>query len=274
MSTHSSDPPITQWPEWALLESQADLLRQVRAAAKETSVAGATVLFPLLDGGVESIASLRTLVELYRVRDAYVIARVIYETAVNACFILTDPVPLSERAHRHAGQKALRDLERSIELAGEQVMKVKWSGADQTLAHPANRQLLEEFTSKSGREITSWTPENVQRRVEAIYVKFGRQESLGLVYGLLLYRHASEIAHGTLFGALFAWGAMDPKGPPKTVGDIQAFRVEQARLLLMLTGFSLESLVRIAARVLLMPDVGAAARNAGLAFSKRPRPDT
>jgi hypothetical protein len=203
-----------------------------------------------------------------------VIARAIYETALNACFILTNPASLSERARRHASQKALRDLERSIELAGQQVIRLKWSGAHGTLADPSNQQLLQEFTTKSGREITSWTPENVQQRLESVFAKFGRDDSLGLAYGLLLYRHASEIAHGTFFGALFAWGATDAKGPPKSVAEIQAFRVDQARLILMLTGFSLESLVRITAGALLLPDVMRAAREASAAFSQRPRPDT
>lgn len=96
---------------------------------------------------------------------------------------------------------------------------------------------------------------------------------IGLSYGLLLYRHASEIAHGTLYGPLFAWGAMDLSGPPKSIAVIQSFRVDQSRLILMLVGFSLESLIRISAGELGLPHIADSAREIRKAFSTRPRPD-
>lgn len=227
----------------------------------------------MLDSIEESTRTLGVLVRRFAIRDAYVVARVIYETAVNSCFILTNPSELAPRARRHANQKLLRDLERTIELAGDEVVRLRWSGADAALGNPANQALLQEFTHKSGREHSAWTPENVRERVEAVYQHFGRDSALGVAFGLLLYRHASEIAHGTLYGALFAWGAMNPGGAPKVVGDIQSFRVEQARLILMLIGFTLESLVRIVALELALPEVADSAASIRTAFSQRPRPD-
>src|SRR5688500_10920835 len=94
--------------------------------------------------------------------------------------------------------KALRDLERRVEIAGAEVVSLLWSGADEILASRAAQEVLQEYTSKTGREITSWTPETVKERLEAIDRRFGRDTARGLIFGILIYRHASEIAHGTL----------------------------------------------------------------------------
>jgi hypothetical protein len=265
-----ADLRISRWPEWPLIDQEYELLKPIMQATRTSKVDHLTILFPLLGAIAESTATLRELVRRYAIRDAYVVARVIYETAINACFILTNGSELAKRIRRHATQKVLRDLERNIELAGEQVVQLRWSGSDLALADPANQALLQEFSSRSGREITSWTPENVKERLESIYQNFGREAAMGLVWGLLLYRHASEVAHGTLYGALFAWGAMDPNGPPKSTAAIQSFRVDQARLLLMLVGVSLESLVRIVAGELSLPHIAASAQEIGKAFTTRP----
>ena len=192
-------------------------------------------------------------------RDAYVIARVIYETSVNACFLLTEPEKLSERASTHAKQKALRNLVRAIELAGTSIFEFKAQGAEELLGNPTHQDWLKEFTSKSGREITAWTPENVQQRLEAVYVKFGHEQTRGLAFGLLMYRNASEIAHGTLFGTLFSWGAMEPSRPLKSPSDLASFRRSELRHLLKLVSFSLESVVQIIGALVNVPDIAACA---------------
>lgn len=255
-----SDLLLSDWPEWSLLDSQIDLIKRVQIAARKPSSPDLDLLFPLLDSIDESTSTVQLLVRRFAIRDAYVIARVVYETSINACFILTNPADLSVRAKRHAKQKVLRDLERTIEVLGDRLLHIKYADADKMMAIDSSQELLQEFTSKSGREITSWTPENVQKRMEAIYETFGRNSSIGLALGILLYRHASEIAHGTLFGTLFSWGAMSPGPPIKVEADIQAFRVDQGRLILKLIGFVLGSVVQITAGVLLLPDVAATAR--------------
>lgn len=90
---------------------------------------------------------------------------------------------------------------------------------------------LQHFTRNNEREITEWTPENAQGRVEQVYVSFGGQAAKGLALGFGLYRHASEIAHGTLFGTLFSWGAMQMK-PLDSPDSISEFRTKKLRLLL------------------------------------------
>lgn len=198
----------------------------------------------MLDAIEESTGTLLDLVRLRRMRDCYVIARVIYETSVNACFILAAGDEMAERAWRHLKQKSLRDLDRTFYIADEK-MSLKFSGADEVLNDPENQQLLHEFTSRTGREITAWTDENVPERLKLIHEKYGKA-SRNLYWALLLYRHASEIAHGSLFGVLFPWGATEPPGP-RTVEDIRKFRESNLRHVMMLTASALNSLIKIVA---------------------------
>jgi len=236
---------VSTWPEWTFFGSIVGLLRETIEKVRAADTTDTGSLFPWLDSVAESTASLELLAREQALRDAYVIARVIYETALNACFVLTEPARLSERADRHAKQKALRSLVRRIEIAGQPLFEYKHSAADQLMMAPQPKQWLEEFTSGAGREITSWTPETVQQRLEAVYRLFGPDATKGLAFGLLLYRHASEIAHGTLYGTLFSWGALDIGRPLAAASDIGAFRRTELRHVLKLVSFTLESLIRI-----------------------------
>lgn len=262
VKSYEHELPVSEWPEWKWFDSIDKLLGETLSNVQERNSSEVGTLYPFLDAIAESLATFRTLVNQLKLRDAYVIARVIYETSVNACFLLTDPEELSTRASTHAKQKALRTLIRAIELAGDQIFEFKPDHAEEILGHPQHQEWLREFTSRSGREITSWTPENVQQRLEAAYLKFGPEETRGLAFGLLLYRHASEIAHGTLYGTLFSWGAMEPSRPLTGPDDMGKFRRRELRHLLKLVSFSLESVVRIAGSVLDIADVCVLARKA------------
>ena len=228
-----------------------------------------TVFFPYLDSVLESNDSFRLLARRKRLRDAYVIARVIYETSLNGCFVLTNPRELSIRASTHAKQKALRNVIRAIEIAGETVLRVEMQGADELLQHPEHRRWLEEFTTKSGREIASWTPESVPQRLEAVYQTFGSADCRGLAFGLLVYRHASEIAHGTLFGTLFSWGAMELGERLNRPEDLAIFRTKELKHLIKLVAHSNESVVRILSSALVEPHLGKAAVEARNAYYRR-----
>jgi hypothetical protein len=227
----------------------------------------------MLDAAASSTDTLISLASEHNIRDGYVLSRAVYETLVNCCFILAGGDAVAERAWRHARQKALRDLDRTIEIAGKEAMTVRWSGADVALAVPENQKLLAEFTSKSGREITAWTPENVKERLETVYTRFGEESVKGMLFGLLLYRHASEIAHGTLYGSLFILGGTDPHGPPKSIEGLRDFRIDHTRMLLMLTAFALESAIVVIAGELGLTSLAAQAREAQQTFSQRRRPD-
>ncbi|HDS1731372.1 DUF5677 domain-containing protein [Pseudomonas putida] len=215
---------VQNWPEWRWFETMQHLLEDAISRIQQSDAREISAIFPFLDSSNESLASLGMLIKQLKLRDAYVIARVVYETSLNACFLITDPQVLSLRAHTHAKQKALRGLVRAIEISGKKIFEFKAEGVEALMQRPRHKEWLEEFTSKSGREVTSWTAENVSQRLEAVYSKFGSNATRGLAFGLLLYRHASEIAHGTLFGTLFSWGAMEVGKPLSNLGDMSKFR--------------------------------------------------
>ena len=267
-SVREHQPPDHEWPEWQFLDAIAELVSTLTSAVRSAPSSNFGLLYPFLDSIEESTGTLRSLAKQLLLRDSYVIARVIYETAINACFLLTDPSKLSERASVHAKQKTLRNLVRRIEIAGTPLFEYKQSNADELMREPLHKQMLDEFTSKSGREITSWTPENVQQRLEAVHLQFGAEATKGLAFGLLMYRHASEIAHGTLYGTLFSWGAVEPNRPLKSPDDLGVFRRAELRHLLKLICFSLESLIRVVAPLAGAPDLAEAAKNAFLSYYK------
>ncbi|UVA78030.1 DUF5677 domain-containing protein [Pandoraea commovens] len=263
------DPPIHEWPEWDWFDQVAALVKQTKRSISEGDLNTPAPLYPLLDSIDESIESLAMLVRRQRLRDSYVLSRVIYETAVNVCFLLVDPVPLGKLAFSHARQKSLRNLKRAIRIAGTLIFEFEPEGTEQFLSQPTNQAWLREFTSKSGREITSWTPENVQQRLDAIFLKFGESKTRGLAFGLLIYRNASEIAHGTLFGALFSWGAMEVGRPLRSKEDIGKFRRKELRHMMKLVSYSLESLIRVVSSVTEATDMDAAATNARATYYGR-----
>jgi hypothetical protein len=257
-----NDLPVQEWPEWHFFDAVDELLADVISRTRAADSSRVGVLYPFLDSVQESVSSLRILVTRQALRDSYVIARVIYETAINACFLLTKPFELSARANVHAKQKSLRNLVRRIEIAGTPLFEFKLGGADELMQEPVHKQWLDEFTSKSGREITSWTPENVQQRLADVHQTFGAEATKGLAFGLLLYRHASEIAHGTLYGTLFSWGATEPNRPLKSPSDLGVFRRAELRHLLKLVCFSLESLIRVSSIALDAPSLDTSAKEA------------
>lgn len=272
-SSVEKDIPTSDWPEWNYFEEVTALVVKVIESAKVADSSKVGALYPLLDSVKESASSLRTLARVHALRDSYVISRVIYETSVNACFLLTSPAELTSRASVHAKQKALRNLVRRIEIAGSTLFEFKASGTEEALKVPEHQQWLAEFTSKSGREITSWTAENVQQRLETVYHTFGREAATGLAFGLLLYRHGSEIAHGTLYGTLFSWGAMELGRPLKSPEDLAVFRRAELRHVLKLISFTLESLVQVCAQVLDQRSLAELATKARLGYYESRRED-
>ena len=146
-SSVETDIPTSAWPEWCYFNEVNSILRKVIAAAKDAESSRVGALYPLLDSIEESVSSLRTLASMQALRDSYVISRVIYETSINACFLLTSPVELTNRANTHAKQKALRNLVRRIEIAGYPLFEFKARGAEEILQDPGHKQWLADFTS-------------------------------------------------------------------------------------------------------------------------------
>ncbi|MEH6659948.1 DUF5677 domain-containing protein [Leeuwenhoekiella marinoflava] len=193
--------------ELELLQSQAKLLwtsaNQLKESERQEEL---KVIGPLCVGIVESAKSFILLAENGHYRDAFVTSRTLLETIINVSYMCAIGTDATEKANRHALQKTKRDLERKLEIEGI-LIEQTFQPTDLFLANPKLKEALEEFTSKKGREITSWTQESVIKRIEIITDKYGVKPSNFLKLPFYhIYRHSSEIAHGSYFGMLYIKG--------------------------------------------------------------------
>ena len=177
-------------------------------------------------------------------RDCYPIARSIVESVVNIVFIMARGRAAAERADRHAQQKAYRDLQRKSSAGGWTVMvgsSVKLSPEDK--AHLS--ALAAEFTTSRGREKRDWTDENLTERIDAAAKRFP-EASVMLLHAALfnIYRHSSEVLHGTYFAAMHFWGLTTIGRPrPNRRGDLLRALSEHQFSILMSTIFAFTALI-------------------------------
>lgn len=159
----------------------------------------------MIQGAGSSCHSLLTLSENpeFPVRDCFPIARSIVEAIINVIYIVALGDVAAARADRHAFQKAFRDMERTSAV-GNLTFSLRVHPRPDPKVVPGLSEALEEFTRKSGREATSWTEASIEQRLEAIGKRFGDKVLMPLHMAFFsIYRHASEIIHGTFYGSIF-----------------------------------------------------------------------
>jgi hypothetical protein len=144
------------------------------------------------------------------VKDCFPIARGVVETIINVCYILAVGDEAAGRADRHAFQKAFRDMDRISQVGGCSIRST-WSSKPDPSTVAGLPEALAEFTRKNGGEKTNWTDDSIERRLEIVGNRYGTRVLMPLQVGFFaIYRHASEIQHGTFFGSLFFFDAIRP----------------------------------------------------------------
>jgi hypothetical protein len=236
-------------------DKQASLVEQSRSRLMPETEPVWVSIIPLLYSIKDSCDSISLLAERGKIRDCFVLARTVFETIVNACFISAKGDAAAERAKRHSLQKSYRDLQRELSI-NDQNITVAWGGQVDPSTDPELQAALTDFTSKKGREITSWTPETVKDQIGAIDTKYGSKVSVGLQFALLsIYRHASEIAHGTLFGAMFSLGLTRPSKRTDSAESLLQYQRENLSMLLMMLGLAMSSLIALLDKELSLPEI-------------------
>jgi uncharacterized protein DUF5677 len=226
-------------------DKQARILEQSRSRLMPNNEQVWVTIIPLLYSIKDSCDSISFLTERGKTRDCFVLARTVFETIVNVCFISAKGDEAAERAKRHSLQKSYRDLQRELDI-NSQRLTLAWSGRVEPSADPELQAALADFTSRKGREITGWTPESVKEQISVIDAKYGPKVSIGLQFALLsIYRHASEIAHGTLFGALFSLGLTVPSNRASSPESLQHHQRQNLSMLLMMLGLAMSSLIAL-----------------------------
>jgi hypothetical protein len=182
---------------WLFFDKHTQLLAQLYSALLDESGERWRVLIPLSYSMQDSCETISLLATHGKLRDCFVIARTVFETIINFCFICGEGDEAA-RAEAHARQKAYRDLQRELEI-NQRKLSVQWTGQIDLSNNPEIVEAIAEFTSSKGREIRSWTPETIKERIEAIEARYGSKVAINLQFAYLaIYRHSSEIAHGTL----------------------------------------------------------------------------
>lgn len=190
---------------------QAALLRPLIEMVLSHQSASSGSLAPILMSIEDSSRTLVLLGRHHRIRDFMVTARTCLLTILNACFMCASP-SAANRAIQHYLQKSYRDLRRETKSRTIRLVTA-YSGKHQT-PPPEIQAALKEFSTKKDREITQWTPEGVQKQLETIEDMLGHELTVPLVFAVQgIYRHASEIAHGTLFGFMWTVGRTVPRTP-------------------------------------------------------------
>lgn len=223
---------------------QHDSAAALRAESTSVPELLATVLSLLLQAVGSSSHTLVGLSDApgLHTRDCYSIARSIVETSVNICYIITEGPGAAERALRHARQKSFQDLERQSKLA-DSIIQLMYTGKPDPTKVMGLEAEIAEFTSRTGRE-KGWVDLSIDDRITAV----GRRLGLSVLNALhfarfMIYRHSSEILHGTLFGALFFFGATTPTNKVRTPEDMGEFVGQQHMLILFACILALSAVV-------------------------------
>lgn len=204
---------------------------------------------PIAVAAEGSCRSVLILTERDQIRDALVTARTALLSIINACFILAEGSIAAERAYRHAMQKAIRDLRREIRTKDLTIL-LSWSNSHDVErikdSIPGIRDWLSEFERKNGKERIQWTQESTNEQIEKVTEKYGKEVGAYLQMGVaVIYRHASEIAHGTLFGELWYLGFLSPGEFPHTREDLNLGPRNKATAVLAALSFCVLSVIRV-----------------------------
>jgi len=197
--------PLPRRDCYEVLDSVNDILIHHWGEVRNQEGITWDVVIPLYCAIQDSANALRQLARNGHVRDSFCIARCILETSLNATYILSAGKNAAERAYRHYMQKSLREIDRDIDFMSTYL--------DASPAHPDWHRspelgdALEEFTDSRGREKKNWATDSYSERIAAIGREFGKKEAEILRVAMhSIYRPASEILHGTFYGAMFAAG--------------------------------------------------------------------
>ncbi|MEZ6028851.1 MAG: hypothetical protein R3C46_03780 [Hyphomonadaceae bacterium] len=189
------------------------------------------------------------------IRDAYGIARSATELAVNIAYIAAGGSDVARRADRHAMQKTYRDMTRRGEIGGLQ-FTITRDQIPRVEEMPGLPEALAEFTGKKGQELTDWTPVSISGRIKEVR---GISETAGIyLAGAVssIYRHSSELLHGTYFGVIHFWRG---NSAPATSREAFDERWEE-HFLSIFNGlfFSVGGVITLYAQMFAVPEIGAA----------------
>ena len=115
---------------------------------------------------------------------------------MNGLYVISSDSEVANKAFKHARKKEIRNHGQSIQIGPFETV-LQMSNPPDNL-----EELVNEFTSKKGREL-NWTSDSLMQRIEVIAFRFGKEMylTLGATYHGN-YGFSSEYIHASLFSAL------------------------------------------------------------------------
>jgi len=199
------------------LSQQADYLSKL-AVLMPTSDWGNSVRLLAMATG-DSCKALVLLGDNNHLNEMLMVSRAILERLVNLCYLAVCGPEEVNRFRLYAIHKGYRKLDR--EFAG---FGVKYTGEVDVSQSPDLQQALSLFTSKDGKELTTWTTRGLRERVKLIGERTSFPVGLFAILYLTVYEDASEALHGTLYGAGAEHAPFQPK--KKEPWDLQTRRLK------------------------------------------------
>jgi len=191
------------------------------------------------------------------IRDAYGIARSASELAVNIAYIAVGGSEVAKRADRHAMQKTYRDMMRRGEIGGLE-FTISRDHIPRAEEVPGLTEALAEFTGRKGQELTDWTSASISDRIKEVRCV---SETAGTYLAgavTSIYRHSSELLHGTYFGVIHFWRGSDAVATSREAFDEKW----EEHFLSIFNGlfFSVGAVITLYAQMFKLPEIGAAQR--------------
>ena len=187
------------------------------------------VLYPLCSTLADSCNSLVLLARAGQMRDALILIRAISETMINILYIHAGGDETAGQAMRHAIQKSARAADREVRFQKEHLDRELELPID-FRSIPQIQDALNEYTTRKGWENTKWTADSPAKRVERIAAAYGQEHAA--IFTILLdsfHQEASELAHGTFYGAMYSWGRASLTSAP-TGNDAEIRSKNQSRI--------------------------------------------
>lgn len=186
--------------------SEATLLRRL-ASSKLSGRAGE--LMPVLMGTSYTCLAMSLMAPHPLLNECFMLSRAFLERVINCCYLMVCDEDELRRFQLHTIQKAYRKLDREV-TAGEESFAVRFTGEIDKKSIPQLQEALDTFTSRSGREITHWSPTTLSDRIRVIGERSKVNIKVLLIATLAIYEDASEALHGTFYGSTFHLGVFEP----------------------------------------------------------------
>ncbi len=188
----------------AALKRQAAILAAVRLELMKLQQKTTASLVPMIWMIQKTCGSVFFLAEKEQSIGVILVSRAALEGTINALYICAIGPDASDKALRHAMQKSYRDITQIRNFHKEYLDD---NGNDLADFEPSEalQKVIEEFSTKRGKELPYWTPDSLHDRIDLVEERIGpRAAKILRIAVSAIYRQSSEIVHGTLYGALHA----------------------------------------------------------------------